>query len=462
MALLTFSIVIALSLALALFAARGHGHASAKEFFIASGGFGGFLLFFLSVGESYGIGTVIGLPGGIYAHGPASMVWFLGYMLLGYCVGYFLNPWIWRAGRQYDAITLPDLIRAHFNSRALEIIFGIFCLLIMLPVGQMQFTGLILALQSLDIHLPQWSVLGCAALLAFCYVAFAGIRAPAYVSVMKDGILLLSVIAVGGVAIWNLATGHVKPTAFHATSLDAHEQVFAITTIIMQAVAFNIAPKSFTFLFTARSDRTIRRNQILMPLHMLMFPVLIIATCFAKWSNIPVNSANDVFMALARALFSPWLVGIVVAGAALSGLVLLAGLCIAIGPIMTRNLLKNLNEDQQRRGTRLTVAVYLLLSVAGASLSSQLVSHVINLYYAAQSQLIPVVLAFLFFRGIKGEAVVAGLIAGVIVSVGLMAWPLDLWGMNPGFIGVAVNMAVMVAGSMLMRTRAPLPVCLQK
>jgi SSS family solute:Na+ symporter len=69
MATIVFALLIAASLVLAVAAKKGHQSSNLREFFIASRQFGGFLVFFLAVGETYSIGTIIGFPAGIYAKG---------------------------------------------------------------------------------------------------------------------------------------------------------------------------------------------------------------------------------------------------------------------------------------------------------------------------------------------------------------------------------------------------------
>src|ERR1700757_3784858 len=123
MATIVFAVLIAASLALAVLAKKGHHSTNVRDFFIASRQFGGFLVFFLSVGEIYTIATIIGFPGIIYAKGPYG-VWYLGYFMLASSVAYFINPLIWRAGKLYDAVTIADLFKGHFRNhigaRALE------------------------------------------------------------------------------------------------------------------------------------------------------------------------------------------------------------------------------------------------------------------------------------------------------------------------------------------------------
>jgi SSS family solute:Na+ symporter len=74
---IAFLSVILLSLGLALFSRRGHIRQKAEDFFIASGQFNSVLFFFLAVGETYSITSVLGYPGGIYANGTSFATWFL-------------------------------------------------------------------------------------------------------------------------------------------------------------------------------------------------------------------------------------------------------------------------------------------------------------------------------------------------------------------------------------------------
>ena len=77
-----FGAIILASLLLAFLAARGKDVLKIDEYLVGGRSFSGFLLFFLAVGEIYSIGTMVGLPGGIYAEGAGYGVWFIRYILL--------------------------------------------------------------------------------------------------------------------------------------------------------------------------------------------------------------------------------------------------------------------------------------------------------------------------------------------------------------------------------------------
>jgi len=196
-----FLAVILLSILLALLSKRGHLKQRAEDFFVASGQFNTVLFFFLAVGETYSITTVLGFPGGVYANGTGFITWFLGYILLAFVVGYFINPLIWRAGRIHGAITLPDLFRRHFDSRALEITVTVTALLFLVPLGMQQFLGLQIILRELDWGISPLMAASLAGLLALGYIAISGIRASAYVAVLKDILLIAAILLTGLVAM---------------------------------------------------------------------------------------------------------------------------------------------------------------------------------------------------------------------------------------------------------------------
>lgn len=206
MATVVFAAIILLSLVLALLAARGRDVLQIDEYLVAGRSFSGVLLFFLAVGEIYSIGTMVGLPGGIYAEGAGYGIWFVGYILVAYPVGYFLAPLVWRAGERYGALTFPDVLKGHYGSRLLEVTAGLTFFAYLIPWAQLQFTGLQVALGALGFGVSPTTATGVAATITFAYIILSGVRAPANISILKD-ILLFGAIVIVGVAAAYAAGG---------------------------------------------------------------------------------------------------------------------------------------------------------------------------------------------------------------------------------------------------------------
>ncbi|WP_424630318.1 sodium:solute symporter family protein [Bradyrhizobium sp. SYSU BS000235] len=469
MATIVFAALIVLSLALALASKGGHHPNSAKDFFIASRQFGSWLVFFLVVGEVYSIGTIIGFPGGIYAKGGTYGIWFLGYILLAYPVGYFLNPWIWRAGKRYDAVTLPDVFKGHFagqyGRRALELTATIAAITFLVPWGQIQFGGIIVALHGLGWDIDSRALAVVAAILAFCYVAISGIRAPAYVAILKDILMMAAIVITGMAAV--TAVGGVSPIFEAAKSaannhLDQQELRFTMSTILFQALGFWLLPFNVQGIFTARSEQTVRRTQMVMPLYMLMFPFLVVTAYYALEHHVVGGgAANNAFIAAAVHLLPGWAIGIIAAGASLSGLLVLAGICLAIGPLVSRNLFSHIPEQKQRGVTKVIVAGYLLVSIALTLFAPTLLLTVNNTAFFGMTQFFPGVLCVLFFKRANPIAIAVGMVVADVLCIAFYVMQTPLYGINIGLVGLIINICIVAAGSfaaLILKGEMPNPI----
>ena len=457
-----FFSVIGLSVLVALSARLGLKNMTIGEYLVGGRSFPAWLLYFLAVGEIYSIGTMIGLPSGVYAHGARDAVWFLGYILLAYPLGYFLGPLIWRAGVRYNAMTVPDVFGSHFRSRTLEVVTAVALLVALVPWGQYQFIGLQVVLSSLGLPLTPVESVTLAGVIAFIYLVVSGVRSPAFVAILKDSFMLIGIVIVGVFAAH--AAGGVAPVFDPAhippamVTLQGQSLVFTLSTIVVQSVTFYLG-LSAAFLFTAKSERAIKSSTVWMPLYMLMYPFLIVASFYAVAAYPHLASANTVFMKVATGLLPPWLVGIVAAGAGLSGLLVLATTSLLIGGTVTRNLIPHVDPGIQKRVSNIVIAVFLVLAAALTISGSTLMLTVLNLTYYLLGQLVPGWIALIFFRRVKAWAVSAGIIVGLIVSIAFYLTKPDLGGINAGLIAVLVNLGLMFGLSLLGERVEREPMC---
>lgn len=461
MATLVFALIIAASLVLAFLAARGRDVTKIDEYLVAGRSFSGVLLFFLAVGEIYSIGTMVGLPGGIYAEGAGYGVWFLGYILLAYPVGYFLAPLVWRAGKRYDAMTFPDMLKGHYRSRLLEVVAALTFFAYLIPWAQLQFTGLQLALSALGFGISPTTATAVAAVIAFAYIIFSGVRAPANISILKDILLFGAIVLVGVAAV--AAAGGVSDIFGAAAEVDESSlgiaggevMTFALTTIVFQALGF--ITLTTPFIFTGRSEATVKRTYIVMPLYMLMYPFLVFAAYYAISARPNLAEPNAALFAAGFELLPPALIGLLAGAAALSGLLILAVLSLTIGGVLSRNITPNLTETSQRRLTQVVVTVYLIVTAALTILAPTLMLDLISLAYFFVTQLLPALLGILFVRRFTAIGLTAGLLAGNLAVVLLYFLQINVAGVNIGLVALLVNLAVAMAVSATTRDPSPTP-----
>ncbi|AQU88411.1 hypothetical protein B0W47_14165 [Komagataeibacter nataicola] len=434
--------IISLAFAFAVLSRYGHARQSNRDFFVASGQFGTFLVFMLGVGETYSIGSLLGFPAAAERQGVSFVLWYMGFLILAYPVGYFVNPLIWKAGQRYNAITFADLFQGHFKSPFLEKIIVFNVLLCLIPLGELQFAGILNIVNWMHWNISPLATTSVAALLAFGWILISGIRAPAYVSVMKDLLILLVVIGVGFLAFRAIGShGGYTDISRMGPVPDRQDELYAVSTIILQAIGFCVAPQMATFLFTARSARVVRRSQIAMPLYMLMFPFLYLVAVYVHVTKLPLPAANDVFMAAANALLPPWALGIVASAGVLSGLVILAGTCLVLGPLIARNLLPAVSDRIQGRSAKIAIALYLVFSVMAASHMSALMVTLTSFYYMGIIQMAPGLASVLWRIPAPPLGIAMGIVVGESVTISLVWTGARVGGCNVAIFGLAANMA---------------------
>jgi SSS family solute:Na+ symporter len=442
--ILSFAVVILLSLALALASKRGHAGQDARAFFVASGQLGALLVFFLSVGETYSVASMLGYPGGVYAHGDGFSAWFFGYILMIAPVIFFLGPWIARAGRLYSCATISDFFARHFESRSLELVVTAAAIIVLVPVGTMQFLGLKIVLMTLAPDAPPLLLIAGAGLLAFFYVAIAGLRASAYIAVLKDLLMIGSILLVSGVALVGWRHGLTAQPSVPEPPITTHDMRFAASTILVQSAGYAMLPQTWSFLFSARSADAIRRSQVAAPIYMIMFPLLMCVATYALFHGLHPSVPDQVFLTTAATLLPHWLLGVVLAGVTLAGLVLLSTVCLAIGSLATRNLASGLGETGQKRGAKIVTALYLFLSIVSAESSGHLMATMNNIIYFGIVQTLPGLIAALRFRRTPAMAVIGGIIIGDVVALAIFASGVDVGGLNPGLIGLVPNVITLI------------------
>ncbi len=446
-------IVIIITLGVALYASHGHSRSNISEFLVGGRSFPAWLVFFLAVGEVYSIGTLLGFPGGIYARGASYGVWFIGYILLAYVFGYFWGPLIWRAGKKYDAMTPPDILRHHYDSPALEIVACVALLIALVPWGMYQFIGLQAVLQLMGLNLSPVQTMIVSGILAFIYVAVSGMRSPAFISLIKDTLMVFAVMAVGVGALFAVGKTGVQADATHPqealsaamTTIRGSSMTFTISTVLFQAMVFYLA-LGISYLLPAKSEAAVKRATVWMPLYMLIYPLLTFVSFFALRHYPAVKNPNTIFMVVARAELPDWALGLVASGALLSGLLVLAVTALSIGALVTRNLLPHdLPSNVQRRWSTLFVAIFLVVAALLNLYAAQLMLIILTIFYGLAAQIAPSMIAVLFVRRLPAAAITAGMVVGVVLSVVLyLHGPQSIGGLNSGVISTGANVLILL------------------
>lgn len=466
MAFAIFCIILIFSLIIAILSKRGAVSSNMNDVMTASGSFGAFLVFFVSVGEIYSIGTMIGTPGSIYAGGATYGVWFICYILLAYCVGYFMNPAIWRMGQISGAASIGDVIGWRYNSKGLQIVVAVVSIIFLTPWIQNQFSGMAILFEYLNIGVSFMAAVVISSILAFVYIAIAGIRAPAWVSVLKDILLVCSIIIVGIAAAVKMPGGvsgifhtvaDTKPDSLIISNAGGATNIeFTMSTILFQMLGFYMLPISFQALLTSKSDHNLRRNSIFMPLYMIMFPFLVIAAYYAVAMIPNLENSDYSLLAIAVDTLPDWMIGVIAGGGALTSILVMAISALCVGGLFSKNILgvikPDLEEKKMTSMTRVVTALFLIFGAVVALYFPALMGNVTTLAYGGLAQtFIAVVLGF-FWKKANKYGIGAGIIAGVVSYAIIKLFLVSPFGINPGFYAMAINLMVTVLVSLFTKT----------
>jgi len=459
MAIIVFFGILAASILLAALSVRGVLKSDMNELMTASGSFGAFLMFFLSVGEIYSIGTLIGTPGAIYSKGANYIVWFICYILLAYPIGYFINPYILKMGKLAKANTFCDVIGWRYNSKLLQIVAAVIAIMFLVPWVQNQFAGMTILFKYLNLGIGVTTGIVISIVLAFTYIAIAGIRAPAWVSILKDILLISAVVIVGTVCILKTPGGvggiFAKTIEVAPKTLTVQPSAIpnTISTIAFQMLGFYMLPFTFQATLTAKNGRILRKNSILMPLYMIMMPFLVISAYFAAFNFKNLASADHALLAVAVNTLPSWVVGLVAGGGALTAILVMAFTALCVGGLFSKNILGILKPDLSDKSmtsiTRLVTALFLAASAVFSIYFPALMLGVIALAYSGLTQIfVSVFFGFTWKRATKW-GIIAGLVVSIISIFLIKSVP---FGISKGLVGLIINFAVTIVVSLLTKT----------
>jgi solute:Na+ symporter, SSS family len=436
-----------------------------EQWTVGGRGFGPLLIFLLMAGEVYTTFAFLGASGWTYSRGGPTL-YILAYLTLAYVVSFFILPQIWEVGRRYGMQTQSDFFSIRYNNKYLA---GLVCLVgiaSFIPYLQLQLTGvgIIVSVASFD-GIGRTPAMVIAVVLLVAFVFASGVRAVAWVSVVKDALMVLAALAIGvGIPLMHFGgigpmfdiLAHTRPT--HLTMPGATTNLghsWYISTVLLTSLGFYMWPHAFGATFTAKSADTLRRNAVVMPLYSLTLAFIFFAG-FAAVLVVPGLSNGDLaLLTLVRKSFPPWFLGVIGGAGALTAMVPAAIFILTAATLFAKNLYRPLlapqmTDDQVAKLARAMVIVLGLISLCLAIFSSTTLVSLLLTGYAGVTQFFPGVVLGLYWKRVTMPAVFAGLIGGVSTAVVLMLGHQDpLFGVSAGFLALCLNFLIVTAVSLL-------------
>ncbi|WP_189296166.1 monocarboxylate uptake permease MctP [Streptomyces albospinus] len=403
--------------------------------------FGTWITWFLLGGDLYTAYTFVAVPAAIYAAG-ASGFFAVPYTILVYPLIFTFLPRLWSVSHKHGYVTTSDFVRGRFGSKGLSLAVALTGILATMPYIALQLVGIQAVLDVMGVGGGEHTngfVKDLPLLIAFAvlaaYTYSSGLRAPALIAFVKDGLIYLVIgvaivyipIKLGGFdAIFNSAhqalaqTGPTGKPRGELTSGPNAQWAYA-TLALGSALALFMYPHSITATLSSRSRNVIRRNTTILPLYSLMLGLLALLGFMAVKAGTDIKGNPQLAIPqLFADMFPSWFAGVAFAAIGIGALVPAAIMSIAAANLFTRNVYKDFlrpgaTPEQEHRVAKLVsllvkvgALAFVLTMDKTVAINFQLLGGIWIL------QTMPALVGGLFTRWFHRWALLAGWAVGMV------------------------------------------------
>lgn len=431
---------------------------------VAGRRFGIILIWLLMAGEIYTTFTFLGASGWAYSKG-APTFYILIYGALAYTLSFFILPALWKVGKRHGLHTQPDFFIKRYESRFLGVVVALIGVFSIIPYLQLQLAGLGMIVEvSSNGAVSARVAIGISFVLTCAFVYTSGLRGAAWVAIIKDIMMVLAVLIVGigvpyiyfgGFGKMFQALIEQKPNYLvfpgAAPQMDV---LWVMSTVLLTGLGFYMWPHVFGSAFSAKSDKIIKRNAIIMPFYQI--PILLIFMVgFTALLVIPgLKNGDMAFLALVNKTYPSWFMGFVGAAGAVTAMVPSAILVLFASTLLAKNVYQTgfnprASEEKVMTLSRFMVLVIMTFALFFAVFLPNELVPLLIFGYDGVCQFFPGVVLGLFWKRVTKIGVIYGIIAGIAVVIILIIGGRDPFlGMNAGFVGLVVNSIITVGLSL--------------
>ncbi|HET7475659.1 MAG TPA: sodium:solute symporter [Dermatophilaceae bacterium] len=419
---------------------------SLHEWGLGGKSFGTVTTWFLLGGDLYTAYTFIAVPAAMWATGAVAGFFAVPYTIVLYPVIFFFLGRMWSVAHRHGYVTTADIVHGRYGTRSLSLVVALTGMLATMPYIALQLVGIQAVLEVVGLGGSNAVARDLPLLIAFAvlaaYTYSAGLRAPAMIAFVKDGLIYL-VIAVaviylpaklgGWSSIFDAAQAKLaKPSATNpavptGVFIPATSQYWAYASLALgSAMALFMYPHCVTATLSSKDRSTGRRNAILLPAYSLLLGLLALLGYMAiKAGTVPkaldgTLNPQLVIPQLFEDQFPGWFAGIAYGAIAIGALVPAAIMSIATANLFTRNVYKAyLRPDATDADETRVSKIVSLITKFGAllfvfvldkqnALNFQLLGGVWIL------QTLPAIVFGLFTRWFHRWALLAGWVVGMV------------------------------------------------
>lgn len=462
----------AIMLLIGYFAGRGQPNVrdSVKSYYLAGSGLGFVALFFTLYATQYSGNTVVGYAPTAYRMG---FPWLQSIMFMTFIVGIYLlfAPRLYVIAKREEFITPADWIRHRFQSSAVTLL-AVF--LMLWGIGNYLLEQLVAIGQGIsgltgDTVPYQFGVVMFVAVMLI-YAWMGGMRAVALTDVMQGIALLIGVAVLLGGSLYLIggsvgdATQYLvqnEPEKASVPPLDVSVNWFSFVLLVGFGAA--VYPHAIQRIYAAESERTLKRSLA----GMAWMPPITTGVVFvvgiigiSLFPNLSEGDserlvgmiANEVaginlfFYAMMILLFG----GIIAAIVSTADSALLSFSSMVSKDLYARHINPEATERKQVLVGKVwgIVAVVLLLVIAWNPPTT--LYNIFVLKFELLVQIAPAFILGLYWRRLSSGPLFVGMLAGALLAGGMTLFGVGtVYGVNGGLIGLFLNVAICVVGSLL-------------
>jgi solute:Na+ symporter, SSS family len=314
--------------------------------------FGTFITWFLLGGDLYTAYTFIAVPALVFGAGAIGF-FAVPYTVIVYPIIFVFLPRLWSVSHRHGYVTPADFVRGRFDSRGLALAVAITGILATMPYIALQLVGIQVVLETMGLSGDLPLIVAFAILAAYTYSS--GLRAPALIAFVKDGLIYLVI----GVAIVYIPTqvggwAHIFAAASHklASVNPKTGKPFGSLAIapagrwaygslaLGSAMALFMYPHCITAVLSTRDRNVVRRNAAMLPAYSLVLGLIALLGYMAVAAGVKPAGGNAqlAIPQLFATMFPSWFAGVAFAAVGIGALVPAAIMAIAAANLFTRNV----------------------------------------------------------------------------------------------------------------------------
>lgn len=424
-----------------------------SEWALAGRRLGSYLAWFLVGADLYTAYTFIAVPSAELAKGGIYM-FAVPYVMATFAVAMIAMTTLWKLSRKKNYVTAVDFVRDKFNSRTLAILIAVTGIVAELPYIALQIVGMKAVLTvMLAPYFTSATTLGyvgeIALIISFVILAaftfWSGLRGAALTAVMKDVIILISVVVVviavpltikGGFAYAfqqahvlapTILPNHASPS--YATLIPSLGPAY-LSLFVLSALALYLYPHAINGVLGSKSAKNVRYSTAMLPLYgvglflLTLFGVLIFAVkpaldALGTGANL---NGSLVVPELILHTMPEWFTGFAFLGIFIGGLVPAAIMAISQANLLTRNIIKeyrpNMTPQQEARIAKWASVIFKFLALGFVflipdtyAISLQLLGGILI------TQTLPPVFLGMYTNKLDKNGLIAGWVVGIVSGI---------------------------------------------